>query len=435
MAADIYLRGRIYWCRVRDRRGQIVRRSTHCRDRTAALLARRELERQAANPAYYAAHKATLADGIEWFLRFKREAGSAEGTLDMYDTKTAHIARVLDERTRLIDIDAARVNEFTARRKAEGASQHTIKKELVALRGMLKVAKREHNAYPLDLGAVMPINFSAGYVPRKRALTWVELSKLLKRLPPKRAAHVALVVGLGPRRSESYKIRRSDVDLHSGFAKIPGTKTKGSDRYIPIPSIFRHLVEQALRDGTGGEFVVEQWTNSRRDLALACQEGGIEPVTLNDLRRTHGSLLRQQGVPNADIAKMLGHVDSKMVDLVYGQMPPVSLQAALDRHLGRGTKSARHKQRMGISPEKRARKAGPSNPVVGRSNRSGRAKKSAGFALRPKRWRAERLVSRIDVARALLSVGIARRASPGGRWHQWHLAPAEKDPTQRLDGW
>src|SRR5262249_52465501 len=159
-------------------------------------------------------------------------------------------------------------------------------------------AKRA-GAYPHDLGSVMPIGYSSQYEPRTRHLSWEELGALLGELEPKRAAHVALIVALGPRLSEGMKIHRSDVDMAGGFVTIHGTTTEGADRVIPIPSIFRPLLERALRDAPGQDDVLfEKWSNARRGILRACKRAKIEPVTWNDLRRTFGSLLRQAGVPN-----------------------------------------------------------------------------------------------------------------------------------------
>jgi integrase len=146
----------------------------------------------------------------------------------------------------LLAIEALAVDRYIGTRETEGAHPHTIHKELVVLRGILKVAKRA-KAYPHDIAAVMPIGFSPKYEPRTRHLSWDELDRLLTELSPHRAAHVALVVDVGARLSEAKKLRRVDVDLAKGFVTIRGTKTDGAARTIPVPGIFRPLLERALR--------------------------------------------------------------------------------------------------------------------------------------------------------------------------------------------
>src|SRR5262249_27536140 len=52
-----------------------------------------------------------------------------------------------------------------------------------------------------------------------------------------------------------------------------------------------------------------------------------------DLRRTYATWWRHHGVATADIASLLGHKDSRMVERVYGRMDPHSLGRALQRRL------------------------------------------------------------------------------------------------------
>jgi integrase len=345
MAKPVYKRGNIYWCNVFDPEvGKNVRRSTRCRDEKAAIAWRREFERRAADPAYFAAYEATIAEAILKFLEDRRRRGRAQATLDSYDQKARHIARVLGERTRLVYIEASSVDRYIGAREEENAHAHTIHKELVVLRGILKVAKRT-KAYPHDIAAVMPVGFSPRYVPRTRHLTWDELYRLLDQLPRSRAAQVALVVALGPRLSEAKKLRRSDIDLKKRCVTIRGTKTEGAARTIPVPDIFLPLLDRALRDAPGKDVLVDKWSNARRGILRACKRAKIEPVTWNDLRRTFGSLLRQADVYNADIAKLMGHADTKMVDRVYGQTTPESLAASLRHALRKRTNRAQAPRR------------------------------------------------------------------------------------------
>ncbi len=80
------------------------------------------------------------------------------------------------------------------------------------------------------------------------------------------------------------------------------------------------------------------WINVRRDLRAAWARAGVLPVSPNDLRRTFGTWLRQQGVDPSLIAPAMGHADSRMVERVYGRLPPEDLRsqiaAAVSVHAG-----------------------------------------------------------------------------------------------------
>jgi hypothetical protein len=116
---------------------------------------------------------------------------------------------------------------------------------------------------------------------------------------------------------------------------IRGTKTDAADRRLPIVGFSVPLHEHALTfcEGEGG-LMFRPWPNIRRDLAAACRRAGIPVVTPNDLRRTYATWRRHHGVSTADIADLLGHKDSPMVERVYGRMDPHSLGRALQRRLG-----------------------------------------------------------------------------------------------------
>jgi integrase len=49
----------------------------------------------------------------------------------------------------------------------------------------------------------------------------------------------------------------------------------------------------------------------------------------NDLRRTFGTWLRKQGVDPSLIAPAMGHADSRMVERVYGRLPPENLRSQI----------------------------------------------------------------------------------------------------------
>ena len=288
-----------------------------------------------ADPAHYAANTATLADALTRLIEDRRNRKRAAGTITMYDQKGRHICRVFGPDARLASVTAASVDGYVRTRLTEGASRHTVHKELVTLRALLKVALR-HGEFSGDVSAVMPVGFSPNYEPRKTYLTPKQVDALLAALPLARSAHVAYVVATGARRAEAVKARRSDVV--GQFATLHGTKTGSSARTAPIV-LARHraLLKRALRDAPGDDPLFVGWGNARRDIAKACNEAKIPVVTWNDLRRTFASWLKQAGVRNEDIASLLGHVGTSMVRRVYGQDTPEALASSLRNQLGYGT--------------------------------------------------------------------------------------------------
>jgi len=329
MQERLYLRGRVWWCWFYDADGVIQRKSTKQRDKTAARAVLREFERQATDPRYAAANATSVHDALERMIENRIQRGRADGTLHMYRVKAGHVRRVFGADTPLSRIDAKKIDGYLATRLAEGAARTTIGKELTTIRAMLKVARRR-GEFTGDIAAIMPDGWSLEYRPRQRFLTEPEAQALLAELVSDRQAHVAFILATGARWSESMRARAKDIRLDMGKVKLHGTKTIGADREVPIVAfgwpLLRRVVD--LR-GTEKGLLFRRWINVRRDLATACKNAKIADVSPNDLRRTPSTWLRQMGVPPSEIAPFLGHVDSRMVERVYGRIPVDALGAVL----------------------------------------------------------------------------------------------------------
>lgn len=332
--SKLYKRGKVWWA---WHQGQ--RRSTRCTDKRAAELTVAEWQREAASPAYAAARSVSLSDGAEHMIDNAKTAGRSERTIAYYEGKIGHLLRVIGDEAPLSAIDAKAVDGYMKKRREEGATHATLAKEIGALRRILRVAKRR-GEYPHDIAAVLPEGFGTGYEPRRAFLSEKDAARLLATLSPKRAAWVAFAIGTGARLGEINRARREDIDLKAGIVHLRGTKTKKARRVVPITTLSRPLVKLARRDGDGeGGLLFSAWDNVQRDLALACEKVGIGPLTPNDLRRTHATWLRARGVDAATIAELLGHVDSRMVERVYGRLTTDMLAASLERHIDKAAVS------------------------------------------------------------------------------------------------
>ena len=361
----MYKRGGIYYGRVKSNTGKWIPKSLNTVDPVVAKVRYRELERREADPTYRAANETEFADAAEDFLTSRRVKGCAEGTFHMYGVKLGHFVRLWGNDLPLAHIDAPRVDKFIATRLGEGAARNTIGKELTALRGLLKVAQRA-GKFPRPLFEVMPTEWANDYEPRRTALTVEQVAALVKALAePARwtdslgrsyerervslnaAALVAFIVATGARWSEALRAQRAQVDLVRGWVYFGITKTKKKgkrEKYVPVTPKTRALLEQvmtAVGKGTGPMF--GKWANVTRDLEIVCTQLGIPRVTPNDLRRTHANWLRDAGVDTASIADVLGHVDSRMVERVYGKLKPEQLHGSRARARALERMRASHK--------------------------------------------------------------------------------------------
>jgi integrase len=326
--------------------GRRLRRSTRCSDRKAAEAVAKQWERDEADPDYAATSKATLSHALALLIENREEQAKvgrkSAATASFYKAKAGHWTRLLETNSAgtytafpLAKLHARHIDAFISSRRAEGAGENTINKELITLRAALKLAKRA-GIWKGDVDTVMPVGFAPEYKPRERALTYPEAHVLLAELTADRAARVAFIIATSANWTETERARRQDVADDLSLVLIRGTKRASRHREVPIVSHDqRSLLEHALKHAEGpGDPLFTPWGNARRDLHQACERAGIPPVSPNDLRRTCATWLRAQGVPPHLIAPVMGHVDSRMVERVYGRLPTDQLAERLAQELG-----------------------------------------------------------------------------------------------------
>ena len=336
----------VWWCVYYDptiRRTR--RRSTHCQDRDAARDQRRRYEREAQGEGGAAkdAPAAPVGTALDNFLD---DGGLdlAPATRSFYDQKIGHVQRLLGELPLSELATPQPVKGYIKQRQLEGAAQSTIYKELVALRQALHGAK-EDGLIDFDPRMAFP-RFRAKSKPKERWLTPLEFLMLLRAFKrweegddpamhrqgaPHRQLWIVLAVYTGGRDSEVDAIEWSGIDWANRRIKIPGTKTDGADRWVPLlPPLAAVLERSRLASG----YVVGEWGNVRRDLHAACARAGIPPCSPNDLRRTFATWMANMGVPENVLVALMGHTSSKMIRRVYAQLQPTLLAAEMAKLTG-----------------------------------------------------------------------------------------------------
>ncbi len=335
----LFRRGGVWYCWVYLPDGSRLRRSTKQTDRRAATRVLRRLERTAQGAARLPvdAPHAALEEALGYLIEHSPDV--AEATRQIYEQKAGHLARLLGADKQVNRLHRDDVAGYIQKRLAENAATATVHKELGTLHKALELAK----ARGIFVGQVDELfpDFKVDYHPRERWLTEREFHRLLAHLTPPHQLWVILAVYTGARMSEIEALTWSRLDLQGGWVLLPGRKTKGSWRQVPISPILREVLRRAP---TTSEKVVPRWQNVHRSLLLACQRARIDPVSPNDLRRTFASWLAQAGVPLKVIAELLGHASTRMVELVYGHLAKESLRGAVARLPGRwdagGTESS-----------------------------------------------------------------------------------------------
>jgi integrase len=314
-----------------DRAGKRHRCSTKQTDKRKATVVADEWYRKLADPTYSAAHATTIqsaaGDLIEALKRAKRSNAT---TGHFYPVKLSHLARVWGEDMPLARIDAKLVDGYIATREEEGASPHTISKELTALRQLLKHARRR-GEFDKELSQVMPIGFATGYVPRTRRLTIPEARRFIEELPDNIRRYVAYVCATTARDAAVGRARGRHLTAEG--IHVLDRKTKGSTRIVPLNAMTEPFARYAFEGVAPDAPVCPGITSVRHAFDRATKRLGIAHVSPNDLRRSVAHWLLERGVPRDAAAAFMGHANTKMLDAVYGKLDATELGLNITRAL------------------------------------------------------------------------------------------------------
>lgn len=121
----------------------------------------------------------------------------------------------------------------------------------------------------------------------------------------------------GARKTGAINLSYEDVDLINNKIHIPETKTKESDRIIPLPNSIRYIFENDKK-GKVFQYSDRKLKNNFNELEKLC---GFR-ILLKDLRTTFATRLREKGVNEEVIAKWLGHTNTTTTKKFYIKIDP-----------------------------------------------------------------------------------------------------------------
>jgi integrase len=124
-------------------------------------------------------------------------------------------------------------------------------------------------------------------------------------------------------------MRVADFDPDGGTVYVQHSKAKRS-RHIVLTDEGVALFRRATVGKRADDLLFprddgSEWEkgNVQRPMADACRAGRIEPaLTFHGLRHTFASLAIMNGTPLLNIAKNMGHYDTRMLEEFYGHLAP-----------------------------------------------------------------------------------------------------------------
>lgn len=215
--------------------------------------------------------------------------------------------------------------EHTKKRKREGRSDSTIRKELEMLRAALRFR------YGKQAPAVwMPPPSK----PRSDFLTKEQVGKLLQNIEtPHVRLFVILALATGARMSAILELRWSQVNLDKRFIDLdPAGRHQSNKRRAVVPINAR--AEAALREARMAaltDYVIEYGGGPIKDVKKALQaasaRSGIK-CNAHMFRHTAGVWMAEADVPMQKIAQYLGHTSTRVTEQVYARYSPSFMKDA-----------------------------------------------------------------------------------------------------------
>lgn len=215
---------------------------------------------------------------------------------------------------------------YTARCRAAGLSDATIRYRLATIQAALRWHDPQHEAV-FDLPSEPP--------PRDRHLTRDEAARLIEAARPVPHVYLWCVLALttGARATALLDLTWDRVDLDRGRIDLGRGSGRKGRAQVPINETARAALVQA-REATTTNHVIEYAgrpvRSIKRGFAAACRRAGIEGVSPHVCRHSVAVSLAEAGTPMHEIAQMLGHTDTATTYRVYARYSPDHLRGAAD---------------------------------------------------------------------------------------------------------
>lgn len=330
------------------RRKVVGKDKTEARARLAQLLAAKTTGAPVDNRSL------TVSQAVATFLerdvpnRERNGRPLAPSTVETYRWSAALIVDQLGA-VRLSDLsvsDVERMLDRLARRKANPISAASLRKIRGTLQRAIDFAVRRGEV-TRNVARNSTITPRAATTRPRSSLSPTDARTLLQALRDERnGAMFGLSLRVGLRPGEAAGTHWGDLDgnvLHvrhavrlvRGRATVSDDlKTEASRRAIELPVDLVSWLADHRAAQVAERLAAPSWAddalmftsptgnvlsppNVRRHLARICAAAGVPAIRPNELRHSCASLLSDIGVPNEQIADLLGHTTTRMVDQTY----------------------------------------------------------------------------------------------------------------------
>jgi integrase len=234
-----------------------------------------------------------------------------------------HFGRIDDIAT----IDSAMLSSFEERRRADGVTSSTIRRDLACLSSLMTSCIEcgwiDHNIVPGWLLMRSKRGLKEGN-PRTRYLTEGEEQRLLAAATAEVVPSLILALDTGLRMEEIFSLQWWQVDFERRFVRTTTNTKSGRQRVVPLPARAAAVLERLPRSEDVPYVLVNPDTRTRyvhqlHGLLAAVRRSGLMDVQgYHDLRRTAGCRwLQRDGKSIGEVSTLLGHSSVQVTEKSY----------------------------------------------------------------------------------------------------------------------
>jgi integrase len=314
-SGTIYLRGKTWWMQYYVR-GRLMQETTNFRQKADAENLLKQRIGEVAAGRRVGPERATIADLCNLViednrLRNLRDAAHVEWR---YRANVAPVLGCLLASR----FGQAQVRQYMVSRRAAGASNATINRELAIVRRGFKLGAREEPPLvqrQVAIPALEEDNVRQGFLEQD------QYEKLLEEQPANLKALFVCGYHIGARKNELRRIRWPQVDFDGGAIRLPASQTKTKKpRTLPIYGDMRRWLEhQRATCPADCVWVFHGARNHPVDNHLngwqeACERAGLPELLFHDLRRSAVRNMKRAGVQDKVAMEITGHRTRSVFD-------------------------------------------------------------------------------------------------------------------------
>jgi integrase len=210
-----------------------------------------------------------------------------------------------------MDVTSSQIAEYVEQRRAAGAANASINRELAALKRMFKLAVKEQRLKSVPyIGLLEERNVRKGFL---RDAQYDSLAQETAKAGLWLRTMFEVAFTFGWRKTELTGMRVSQVDLAEGTIELnPGETKNDQGRLVVMTTRIRALLTECITGKERPDLVFTRVDgkpagNFRRAWARACSDAGVPGLLFHDLRRTAVRNMRRHGIPEKVAMRISGH--------------------------------------------------------------------------------------------------------------------------------